>query len=95
MTEHERERDNSAVKNEVIVRGVLATDLPKRNKCKECCSKCNKDVCWCFHCCVKSWSCCLNGAQGVCNISAAGCMMCSTCCTGCSKCIEEVDCDGK
>ncbi len=95
MTEHERKKDNLVVKNEDIVINVIVPDLPKKNKCKECCSVCDKDVCWCFHCCIKSWSCCLNCVQSVCNISAAGCMMCSTCCTGCSNCIEEVDCDGK
>ena len=94
MTKHEEKRENSAVKNEVIIRDVIATDLSNENKSKKCCSTCNKDVCWYFYCCVKSWSCCLNCVQGICNISATGCMMCSTCCTGCSKCIEEVDCDG-
>lgn len=87
--------NTSAVKSEVIVRDVLVSNLPKKNKCNECCTKCNKDACCCFKCCVKSFSCCLNGLQGICNISSSGCMMCGTGCAACSQCIEEVDCDGK
>lgn len=80
----------------VVVPNVIIRDeTAKPNNCKKCCADCNKRVCGCMFCCIKTWSCCLNGIQGLCNISAAGCMMCSTCCTGCSKCIEEVDCDGK
>lgn len=89
------QKENTAVNNVVMLRDVIASELPKKSSCKECCSKCSKDICGCFRCCVKSWSCCLNGVQGICNVSAAGCMMCSTFCTGCSNCIEEIDCDGK
>ena len=87
-------KNKSPPVEQTIVRD-LATDLHKKNKCKENCAKCNKLTCNCFHCCIKSWSLCLNGVQGVCNVSAAGCMMCSNGCKGCSACIEEVDCDGK
>lgn len=69
----------------VMVREITK-DIPPKNKC--CCKDCCK-------CAVSSWSCVLNSIQGVCNISAAGCLMCSNTCSGCSKCIEEVDCDGK
>ena len=91
MTE---KKETDAVVAQEIIRIVVQEAIPP-NKCKKCCSTCNKDFCICFHCCVKSWSCCLNTIQGCCNISSVGCLMCSDMCKGCSKCIEEVDCDGK
>ena len=82
-----RDKD-TAVVSETIIRDTVPDT-------KKCCATCNKDVCCCIHCCIKSWSCCMNSIQGLCNISATGCLMCSEGCAGCSKCIEEVDCDGK
>ncbi len=93
--EKEKEDHSHAKEDQKSQEAPVNQVMDERTNTKRCCAKCNKDCCICIRCCVKSWSCCLNCIQGICNISAAGCMMCSTCCTGCSKCIEEVDCDGK
>jgi hypothetical protein len=64
-----------------------------REPSKKCCqvSPEVKSVC---HCCLRSWSLCLNGVEGTCSILSASCIILSNLAIGCNKCLEQMDCDG-
>lgn len=46
------------------------------------------------HCCVRSWSLCLNGVEAICSGLSFCCIGLSDLAIGCNKCLEQMDCDG-
>ena len=64
-------------------------DEPK----KKCCTLSDEVRCV-FLCCVKSWSCSLNGCEGLCSCLSNVCLCFSATALDCNKCLEYIDCDG-
>ena len=46
------------------------------------------------YCCIRSWSLCLNGIEGICSGLSFCCIGLSDLAIGCNKCLEQLDCDG-
>lgn len=46
------------------------------------------------YCCIRSWSLCLNGLEGICSGLSYCCIGLSDLAIGCNKCLEQLDCDG-
>lgn len=46
------------------------------------------------YCCIRSWSLCLNGFEGICSGLSYCCIGLSGLAIGCNKCLEQLDCDG-
>ena len=46
------------------------------------------------HCCVRSWSLCLNSVEAICSGLSFCCIGLSNLAIGCNKCLEQLDCDG-
>jgi hypothetical protein len=60
---------------------------------KKCCSYLSKDARWCFHCCIKTWSCTLNTCECCCGGLSACCIFSSGLANSFRNCLEEIDCD--
>ena len=65
----------------------------EREPVKKCC-KVSSEVKTVCHCCLRSWSLCLNGVEGGCSILSRCFILLSDVAIGCNKCLEQMDCDG-
>ena len=86
----EKEVQAEEVRKEEVVPVV---EEMAREPVKKCCqiSAEVKSVC---HCCLRSWSFCLNGVEGTCALLSGCCLFASSLALGCNKCLEQMDCDG-
>lgn len=82
--------EDKEIRKEEVVPVVETMD---RETVKKCCvvSAEVKPVC---HCCLRSWSLCLNSIEGTCALLSGCCLFASSLALGCNKCLEQMDCDG-
>lgn len=80
---------------EEIVRDSNSQEEEEKEPKKKCCAYLSKDARWCFHCCIKSWSCTLNTCECCCAGLSACCIFSSGVANSCKDCMEEIDCDEK
>uniref|UniRef100_A0A6C0DPX4 Uncharacterized protein n=1 Tax=viral metagenome TaxID=1070528 RepID=A0A6C0DPX4_9ZZZZ len=90
----ERVESNETVALAVVetVGETLERDVVAVKKCGSCLSK---DARWCFHCCIKSWSCTLKLGECCCGGLSACCLFCGDSAKFCKNCMNDFDCDDK
>jgi len=71
---------------------VVAETMERETK-KTCCEL-KEDTRKICHCCIRSWSLCLNGCECTCGLLSKCCIGMSNMTIAFKNCLEYIDCDG-